>query len=351
MGELGNLFNLIFSFPILNGLLLLYRLFGDFGLSIIVLTIIIKLILFPLTIQQLKSMKATQALQPQMAEIKKKYAKDQQAQAMATQALYKEYGVNPLAGCLPLLIQLPVLYGMFNAFNSVLRYTGKTPLEHINQLIYPFLPHFATMPNLNLTWFTFLNAHWYFPLSQADPTHILPILAGLATFIQLRMSQPKTNNAVASNDPTQQSMKTMQYVMPLITVFFGWTFPAGLALYWTVSSIFQAVQQYFVTGWGGLALVKAPVLVSKADKPTVDRDFSKEKPDSISLFGRKIQLGGVAVSGAPANTSDNNVVEGSIEESDGPIGSQLRTTPVRRRPASARRRSSNNIQKRNGSRR
>ncbi len=351
MGELGYLFNLIFTFPILNGLLLLYRLFGDFGLAIIVLTIVIKLILFPLTLQQLKSMKATQALQPQMAEIRKKYGKDQQAQAMATQALYKEYGVNPVAGCLPLLIQLPVLYGLFNAFNNVLRYTGKeSPLQHINDLVYPFLPHFTTLPNLYLNWFTFLSPNWHFLLSQPDPTHVLPILAGVATFIQLRMSQPKTNSTTASNDPTQQSMKTMQYIMPLVTVFFGWTFPAGLALYWTVSSIFQAVQQYFVTGWGGLMLVKAPVLVSKADKPTNERDFTKEKSDGISLFGRKIQLGDVAVSGAPSNRTDANVVEGSIEESDGPIGSQLRTTP-RRKSSSARRRSSNNIQKRNASRR
>jgi YidC/Oxa1 family membrane protein insertase len=352
VGEIGYLFNLIFTFPILNGLLLLYRLFGDFGLSIIVLTIIIKLILFPLTLQQLKSMKATQALQPQMAEIKKKYAKDQQAQAMATQALYKEYGVNPVAGCLPLLIQLPVLYGLFNAFNNVLRYTGKeSPLEHINNLVYPFLPHFTHLPNLYLNWFTFVSPNWHFLLSQPDPTHILPIIAGLATFVQLRMSQPKTNNTAAANDPTQQSMKTMQYVMPLVTVFFGWTFPAGLALYWTVSSIFQAVQQYFVTGWGGLGLVKAPVLVSKAEKPTTDRDFTKEKADGVSFFGRKVQLGGVAVGGASSNTSDSNIVEGSIEESNGPIGSQLRTTPARRKPASARRRSSNNIQKRNTSRR
>lgn len=349
MGELGYLFNLIFTFPILNGLLLLYRLFGDFGLSIIVLTIIIKLILFPLTLQQLKSMKATQALQPQMAELKKKYAKDQQAQALATQALYKEYGVNPIAGCLPLLVQLPVLYGLFNAFNNVLRYTGKeNPLQHINDLIYPFLPHFTQMPNLYLNWFTFINPNWHFLLSQPDPTHILPILAGLATFVQLRMSQPKTTVTTGTPDPTQQSMKTMQYVMPFVTVFFGWTFAAGLALYWTVSSIFQAVQQYFVTGWGGL--ITTPNLVSKASTPTTQRDFTKEKPaGSMSLFGQKIQLGGAAANGG--NGTENGIVEGSIEESDGPIGSQLRTTPARRKPASARRRSSNNIQKRNASRR
>ena len=349
MGELGYLFNLIFTFPIFNGLMLLYSLFGDFGLSIIVLTIVIKLILFPLTLQQLKSMKATQALQPQMAEIKKKYAKDQQAQALATQALYKEYGVNPVAGCLPLLVQLPVLYGMFNAFNNVLRYQPTkqvTLLDHINNIIYPFLPHFSRVPNLDLNWFTFLNPHWHFALSQPDPTHILPILAGLATFVQLRMSQPKTVGTAAANDPTQQSMKTMQYIMPLVTVFFGWTFPAGLALYWTVSSIFQAVQQYFVTGWGGL--LTKPNLVSNAKTPTIERDFTKEKPGLFNtdrlMTNRSAKL---------ANNVNGEVVEGSLAESDGPIGSQLRTVPAagRRKPASARRRSSNNIQKRNVSRR
>ncbi len=349
MGQLGYLFNLVFTFPIFNGLMLLYSLFGDFGLSIIVLTIVIKLILFPLTLQQLKSMKATQALQPQMAEIKKKYAKDQQAQALATQALYKEYGVNPVAGCLPLLVQLPVLYGMFNAFNNALRYTptkSSSLLEHINSIIYPFLPHFSRVPNLDLNWFTFLNPHWHFALSQPDPTHILPILAGLATFVQLRMSQPKTASTAAANDPTQQSMKTMQYIMPLVTVFFGWTFPAGLALYWTVSSIFQAVQQYFVTGWGGL--LTKPNLVSNAATPTIERDFTKEKPGLFNtdrmMTNRQAKL---------ANNVNGEVVEGSIAESDGPIGSQLRTVPSagRRKPASARRRSSNNIQKRNVSRR
>ncbi len=110
MGEIGYLFNLIFTYPIFNALMLLYRLIGDFGVSIIVLTLVVKLLLFPLTLQQLKSMKATQSLQPQMAEIKKRFPKDQRAQAEATQALYKEYGMNPLFGnCLPLLIQMPVL--------------------------------------------------------------------------------------------------------------------------------------------------------------------------------------------------------------------------------------------------
>src|SRR5258708_1645635 len=247
------IFNVIFTYPILNGLMLLYHLFGDLALSIIVLTLVIKLILFPLTLQQLKSMKATQALQPQMAQLRKKYAGDQQGQAAALQALYKEYGVNPLAGCLPLLVQMPVLYGLFFALNSILRSTTHS-VSDLNSHLYPFIPHFIRFPNMELNWFTFISPSLHISLGNADPTHILPILAGLATFIQLRMSQPKTP-ATGTPDPTQQSMKTMQYFMPLITVFFGWTFPAGLALYWTVSTIFQAIQQFFVTGVGSLLVL------------------------------------------------------------------------------------------------
>jgi len=249
VGEIGYLFNLIFTYPIFNGLMLLYHLFGDLALSIIVLTVIIKLILFPLTLQQLKSMKATQALQPQMAEIRKKY-KNQQEQMQAMQSLYKEYGVNPVAGCLPLLIQLPVLYGLFYALNNVVRVAKPTP-DAINSLLYPFVPHFTKFPDVNLNWFTWINPAWHISLATPDHTLILPILAAVATFVQLRMSQPKTAPGTPS-DPSTQSMRMMQYVMPFVTFFFGLSFSAGLALYWTVSSTFQAVQQYFVTGWGSL---------------------------------------------------------------------------------------------------
>jgi len=254
---IGVLFQLVFTQPIFNALMLLYRLFGDFGLSIVVLTLIIRLVLFPLTLKQLKSSKAMQVLQPQMQEIRRKYAKDQQAQMVAMQALQKEYGINPLAsGCLPLLIQLPVLYGMFFAFNTVLRSTHL--VKDVNNLLYPFMTRFPTNGvNVNLNWFTWLNVHWSISLATPDPTHILPIIAALATFLQLRMSLPKTpptNKSGKSDtpDPMTSSMKTMQYIMPFVTLWFGWSFPAGLALYWTVSAVFQAVQQYFVTGWGSL---------------------------------------------------------------------------------------------------
>lgn len=252
MGEIGYIFNLIFTFPIFNVLMLLYRAIGDFGLSIIVLTIIVRLILFPLTLRQLKSMKAMQAIQPQLAEIKKKY-KDQRAQLEATQALYKEYGVNPVAGsCLPLLVQMPVLFALFYALNAVLR---NATLHGINSLIYPFLPKFATFPNIYLTWLTFINPVWKISLGVPDPTHILPILAALATFAQLRMSmarQATTTNNSGKKDVTQQQQLLMQIISPIMILIFGLSYAAGLALYWTTSSIFGMVQQYFVTGWGSL---------------------------------------------------------------------------------------------------
>lgn len=251
MGLIG-LFNQVFTYPILNALLLLYHLFGDFGLSIIVLTVIMRLALFPLTLKQLKSTKAMQAIQPQVAAIRKKHDKDKTSQYQAMNALYKESGVKPLAGFLPLLVQLPVLYGLFYALNSVLRSPALHNAAHtgINDIIYPFLPHFAALPNIDLNWFIFLNSAWHISLGVSDPTHILPILAGAATFVQLRMSQPKSTTG--SKDMMTQQMQTMQFIMPFITVFFAWTFPAGLAVYWTTTSLFSIVQQYFVTGFGSL---------------------------------------------------------------------------------------------------
>ena len=343
MGEIGNLFNLIFTYPIFNGLMLLYHLFGDLGLSIIVLTIIIKLVLFPLTLQQLKSMKATQALQPQMAEIRKKYAKDQQAQMQAMQSLYKEYGVNPVAGCLPLLVQLPVLYGLFYALNNVLKAASSSTtskVDAINALLYPFVPHFTRFPDVNLNWFTWLNPAWHISLAVPDHTLILPILAGLATFIQLRMSQPKTAPG-ATSDPSTQSMRMMQYIMPFVTVFFGLSFSAGLALYWTVSSSFQAVQQYFVTGWGSLLV-------------TPNLNFLQPKGESSNGTGNtKSYTGDRRREEALLRDAE---VEDEDEESEdvGPVERNMRTEPrpgvrgpsqyTRRRQrsssASARRRSS-----------
>jgi len=274
VGQIGYYFNIIFMFPILNVLLFLHYIIGDFALSIIVLTVLIRLVLFPLTLRQLKSTKAMQQVQPLIADVKKQYPKDQRAQLEATQAIYKEYGINPVAGCLPLLVQLPVLYGLFYALRAVV---ANGTVSGINSFIYPFLPKLPLTTNItaltDFRWFTFLNPLWHIPLSQPDPTHILPILAGLATFAQLRMSQPRNIASGPSNAMASQ-MKIMQYIMPVFTFVIALNFPAGLALYWTTSSLFSMVQQYFVTGWG--SLLTRPDFIPASNKSNTGRS-SKDK--------------------------------------------------------------------------
>jgi YidC/Oxa1 family membrane protein insertase len=254
MSLISNFFNVIITYPIFNVLMLLYHLFGDFALSIIVLTIAITVMLLPLTLRQLKSAKAMLALQPELAEIRKRYPQDLKAQLEAKQELYKQYGISSAASYLPLLIQIPIFIGLYSALNIVLNHAS---LAHLNSIMYPFLPQLSSVPNIGLNWFTILNSAWHISLGVPDPTHILPILAGVVTFVQMRMSQP---NAIAEiKDATMQLTQLMQFILPLImvliTIFIGWQLAAGLALYRTTSLLLNMIQQYFVTGRGSLFAV------------------------------------------------------------------------------------------------
>jgi len=254
MTLISNFFNLIITYPILNVLMLLYHLFGDFALSIIVLTIAITVMLLPLTLRQLKSAKAMLALQPELADIRKRYPQDLKAQLEAKQELYKQYGISSAASYLPLLIQIPIFIGLYSALNIVLNHAS---LAHLNSIIYPFLPQLSSVPDIGLNWFTILNSAWHISLGVPDPTHILPILAGVVTFVQMRMSQP---HAIADiKDASMQLTQLMQFIMPLImvliTIFIGWQLAAGLALYRTTSLLLNMIQQYFVTGRGSLFAV------------------------------------------------------------------------------------------------
>ena len=340
VGQIGQLFNYIITLPIFNVLMLLYHLFGSMALSIIVLTLIVRLALFPLTLKQLKSTKATQAIQPLIADVRKKY-KDQKEQYAAMQAIYKEYGVNPVAGCLPLLVQLPVLYGLFFALREALNVNNLPSaqfLHSLNQSIYPFLPKFIIPPDPYMIWFGGpIN------LGHPDPTHILPVLAALATFLQLRMSQPRARTG--AKDAMSQQMAIMQYIMPFVTLIFAWTFPAGLALYWTTTSVFSMVQQYFVTGWGSLAVMPAflqnlfPQRESKGNGGGKTSSGDKRKDTQV-----------VKKASEPAAevVSSNGRGDGSSKSNSSANGSSSARRRSRNNSASARRRG--NTPKRNVSR-
>jgi YidC/Oxa1 family membrane protein insertase len=247
-GPIGNLFHVLFFQPVFNVLMLIYHFIPNFAISIILLTLLIRCALIPLTRAQLRSSKAMQELAPQLKELQAKYRSDPQRLMAEQQSLYKAHGVNPVQGCLPLLIQLPFLYALYYSFFAVLKPSG-TPAQQLytinHDYIYPFLPHLTALPNTHFLWMN---------LALPDPTHILPILAGALTFLQLRMAMPYRPKAqrTGASDPTTQATSTMQYIMPLFTIFIGWTFPSGLALYWCVTTLFSAVQQYFISGWGSL---------------------------------------------------------------------------------------------------
>ena len=179
--------------------------FENYGLAIILLTILVKALLYPLTVKQVKSMKAMQEIQPAMKKLQKDYKNNPQLMQQKMGELYKEAGVNPLAGCLPLFAQMPILMGMFYALRD-LQYTGE--------------PSFLWLPTL----------------SMPDPYYILPVLSALTTFIQQKQTTTDMN----------QQMKMMMIFMP---IFIGWislSFPAGLVLYWVTMNIMQILQQWWM---------------------------------------------------------------------------------------------------------
>ncbi len=205
---------------VLNGLA---TTFNSGGLAIIVFTVIIKTILMPLTVKSIRSSKSMQDLQPRIKELQKKHGKDRQELSRQTMELYSTYGVNPLAGCLPMLIQIPIFFGVYRAIVNL-----------SNSDSGPWANGFA----------------WLGDLGDADPWKVLPIAAGVFQFIQTKMMRPQ--NAPKVTDPQQAIMNQMMNFMPLMVVVFGWTFASGAVVYWVAQSVYSVVQQWFITGWGSV---------------------------------------------------------------------------------------------------
>jgi YidC/Oxa1 family membrane protein insertase len=233
------LWNSILLEPMLNFMILLSNVFfNNFAIAIIVLTVIVRLLMFPLTMRQLHSTKAMSALQPKLKELQKKYGKDKRRLQQEMAKLYRESGVNPL-GCLwPMLIQLPIWIALYQ---SILKAVAASPedLFGLSDKLYGLsMLHEAVPLESGFLW---LN------LGSPDPFLIMAILVGGTMYIQQKMAM------VPTTDPKQQSMNRMMlWMMPLLFAFFTLQFPSGLALFWVVSNIIGIVMQYFVTGWGSL---------------------------------------------------------------------------------------------------
>ncbi|MDD6870101.1 YidC/Oxa1 family membrane protein insertase [Allisonella histaminiformans] len=181
--------------------------FPSYGIAIIILTIVIKVLLLPFALKQIKSMKGMQEIQPKVAALQKKYKNDRAKLSIEMQKLYREHNISPLAGCLPLLIQMPFLISIFYALQG----------------------------------FQYDSAHasflWLSSLASKDPTYVLPILSAVSTWALSAQTAPKN---------AEGPQKMMTYFMPLFIGYISINFPSGLVIYWVVSNLFQLVQQTIV---------------------------------------------------------------------------------------------------------
>ena len=300
----------VFFLPLFNLLIASYRIiFSDFALAIIVFTVVIRTLLAPLFVRQIQSQKEMQRMAPLIREVNRKHKGNRTKIAEETQALYKEHGVNPAAGCLPVLLQLPLLFALYQALiraSNVVTLSVKDAASDTFTQLQAALPGITkigdikdaagvvtqhqyaapvagacNLPQFEVTNFTHflplncqlieplhlterINTHvsWLFNLDLAQVDKVfgfvlpglgftisaLAVLAAVLQFIQVRMTSPKPN----ADDPTSSTTNTMTYLFPLLTIWWGGLFPSGLILYWIVYTAYLVVQQYRIMSWGNL---------------------------------------------------------------------------------------------------
>lgn len=209
----------------------------SYGAAIILLTVVIKVVMYPLTVKQIKSMKAMQDLQPQMKRMQEQFKGNPQAMQDAMMRLYREKGINPMSGCLPLLIQMPILMAIYYALRDM-DYAGSE---------------------------AFL---WLPSLAQPDPLYILPLLSAASTYLVSKQTM--------SSGGGMDQMKMMTYAMPLLIGWMSLKFASGLVLYWVVMNAVQIAQQWWMFRHDGKA--QEAVLVTRKDKK---RDKKNRKGESV----------------------------------------------------------------------
>jgi len=240
MGFFISAFNTILYQPLFNALVFLYQFLPgkDFGLAIIVLTVIIRIILYPLMLKSIKSQKILSELQPKIQEIQQKYKNDKEKQTKEMMSLYQREKINPFGGCLPLLIQLPILIALFRVFSR-----GLEPgaISHL----YSFV---SDPGKINPMFFGLINL--------AESNLGLAIFAGISQFFQSKMlmlknlRSPAGGGEIKKTDKTAQFSNIMQkhmlYFFPIFTVLILLRLPSAIALYWLVTALFSIFQQYLI---------------------------------------------------------------------------------------------------------
>ena len=237
MEILINTFNTILYQPLLNALILFYEYLPghDFGIAVIVLTILIRLILYPLMVQSIRSQKALSELQPKIQEIQNKYKNEKEKQGKEMMELYQKEKINPFGGCLPLLAQLPILIALYQVFWRGLR-------PEAMDMLYSFVPH----PGV-------INPVFLGIINLAEASLVIAFLAGIAQFFQTKMITPRQSklgtgqsSKTKTPDFSQMMQKQMLYFFPLFTVFILWRLPAAIGIYWIITALFSIFQQHLI---------------------------------------------------------------------------------------------------------
>lgn len=244
--SLIHFFYIILYQPLFNSLVLLYNYVPghDFGIAIIFLTVIIRVILYPLSVKAVNSQRSLQKLQPQMQEIQKKYKDDREKQAKETLALYKKEKINPFSGLLLALIQLPILIALYQVFWNGLK------LKDLSGILYGFIVN-----PINI------NPFFLHIIDLSKPNLIFAILAGAVQYFQTKMLTPKMgakdNGQNKGPDFAKVMQKQMLYFFPVFTVIILLNLPSALGLYWTISGLFSIIQQYLIFKKDKPEIVKA----------------------------------------------------------------------------------------------
>ena len=267
-----DLFNTLFFAPLVNLLVLILRALdffgvpGALGFAIVILTVVIRVLIWPFMNSQLKSAKKMADMKPHLDILKDKHKDDKQALAAAQMALYKEHGVNPAGGCLPALIQLPILIALYQVILAM--FEGGAGLERINKVLYLGSWHLNSTPDPGFLGFNLGSKPSDFSTVGVFVL-LVPVLTGVLQFIQSKMMMPVPVKPYPKDTPKEKKEKEgaedaaaavqsqMVYLMPVMIGYFAFSFPIGLSIYWNTFTLLGIYHQYKIGGWGGLTnLVK-----------------------------------------------------------------------------------------------
>ncbi len=308
---IGEIWDLIALQPVINVLIALTNyLLSSFGVAIIALTIVVNVLMYPLTKKQLHTTQAMQSLQPKLAELQKKHAKDRQKLAQEQMKLYKESGMSPTGCLVPMLAQMPIWIALYQ---SIIRLLAMTPegFLGLSQYLYSWPLVYSMLP---------LGSEFLW-LNLAVRDIPLAILVGGAMWVQQKMATPTTT------DPRQQSMsRMMQWMMPLMFGFISLSVPSGLALFWAASTVIRIVIQYYMTGWGGLAKVVTPRTTGR------DKGYKKRITVVEEVSSEQADIGADIVETGSEQEEGLDYEESGYKRQDRGGGYPTRLRAVRRQP-------------------